>query len=157
MPMASIASRPSSATAVGVPIDMPSMERDTIWSAPAWTPAASSTVAERDADPAGVAGVFAADLVRDAGQGDVALDRRVVEQLVESQGDLAVDHPVDPQAPLVGRDDGDLQGRVDPVERVVRSDERGDSLDAQVCACRDRAKGFQRRGDGRPTGVGSRL
>ena len=106
---------------------------------------------ERDADPASVAGVFAANLVRDAGQGDVAFDRRVVEQLVESQGDLAVDHPVDPQAPLVGRDGGDLQGRVDPVERLIRGDERGDSRDAEVGACGDRAEGLERSGNDRPT------
>ena len=39
---ASIASRPSIATAVGVPTVKPSTDRDTIWSAPGWTPASSS-------------------------------------------------------------------------------------------------------------------
>ena len=141
MPTASIASRPSSATAVGVPIDMPSMERDTIWSAPAWTPACLEHGRQRDADPARVARVFAADLVRDAGQRDVALDRRVGEQVGERQGDLAVDHAVDAQAPLVGRDRRDLERGVDPVERVVRGDERGDSVDAEVRAGRDRGRG----------------
>ena len=157
MPIASIASRPSSATAVGVPIDMPSIERDTIWSAPAWTPGRLEHGRERDADPASVAGVFATDLVRDAGQGDVAFDRRVVEQLVESQGDLAVDHPVDAQAPLVGRDGRDLERSVDPVERVIRGDERGDSLDAEVRAGRDRARGSSGAGMAGPPGSRDRI
>ena len=40
---------------------------------------------QRDAEPAGVADVRPADLVRDAGQGDVALDRRELEELGERQ------------------------------------------------------------------------
>ena len=109
---------------MGVPIVMPSIERETIWSAPAWTPDFSRTVRQWDADPAGVAGVLAADLVGNARQGDVAFDGRVLEQVGEGERDLAIDHAVDPEAPLIGRDDRDLQRGINAIEIVVRCEER---------------------------------
>ena len=100
---------------------------DTIWSAPAWTPASLEQVGQRDADPAGVADVLAADLVGDAGQGDVALDRRVA-RAGPRRSARPRDRPCRGCAVATRRAsiDGDLERRVDAVEVGVRGDERGD-------------------------------
>ena len=54
-------------------------------------------VVEAGAEPAGVAGELAADLVGHAGQRDVALDHLPVEQVVVGQLELVVDHAGDAQ------------------------------------------------------------
>jgi hypothetical protein len=54
---------------------------------------------QRRAEPAGVARVRAADLVRDADQGDVGLGQWHLEQLGEADLDFPGDHAVDPQHP----------------------------------------------------------
>jgi hypothetical protein len=81
-------------------------------------------VPERRADPSCVAQVMAADRVRDARERDVALDQPTRQELVVGECDLAVDHPVDPELPFLGGDRRDEERRVDPVEAVVRREER---------------------------------
>ena len=87
---------------------------------------------EGDAEPAGGAGEAAADLVGDAGERDVGLDEVPLQQVVVGEGDLVVDHALHGQLPGVDGDLRNLEGGVDPVEGVVRGDERGGSVDAGV-------------------------
>ena len=96
MPIATSASRPSSA-AVGKPHVYPSTERPTIWSASACGDASASRSSRRTPSHRALPSRPAADLVRDAGQGDVGLDDLAFEQLVERQLDRLVDHAGDPQ------------------------------------------------------------
>ena len=142
---ASIASRPSMATAVGVPTVKPSTDRDTIWSAPGWTPASSSNGFERSADPSRVPDVGAADLVRHTRQRDVALDQVARHQVVERQLHLVVDHAVDRQAPAVRVDPRDHERGVHAVEVGVGRDERREA--GRVEAGRRRRRHIGRRGD----------
>ncbi len=54
---------------------------------------------EQGADPAGVADIGATDRLRDASEGDVALDRGHLLQLSEVDRDRVVHHAVDLQLP----------------------------------------------------------
>ena len=131
MPTASRDSRPSMTGSVATPMVMPLTSRMTIWSAPGLDPRLAEQRGQQRALPAGVADVAAADALRDAGQGDVVLDHRHLQQLVERDRHRVVDHAVDAQLPGGGRDLRDGQGRVDPVELGVRREERGQARDVQ--------------------------
>ena len=85
--------------AVGKPAVQPSTERGTIWVAPALDARHVEHVGQADAGPLGVADEVAADLVAHARDRHVLLDQRQLDELVEGEGDLAVDHAVDPQVP----------------------------------------------------------
>ena len=93
---------------------------------------------------------MAADLVAHAGDRHVLLEERHLGEVRVAERDLLVDHAVDPELPGPGVDARDDQGRVDPVELLVRDDERRDPLLV------DRGAGRQGRGDGRG-GEGDRL
>lgn len=83
------------------------------------------------ADPAGVAHVRPADLVRDAGQGDVALDRLTPQQIVVGEGERAAYAlAVDAQPPLRRIHLGHHQRGVHAVEGVVRCGEGADTGDS---------------------------
>ena len=60
-------------------------------------------------------------------QGDVILDQRAPEQLVEGEGDFPADHAVDAQLPARRVDLREDEGGVHPVEIAIGGDERGDS------------------------------
>ena len=122
----------------------PSTERETSWSAAGSHPGLLEQRLERHADPASVADVRTADLVRDARQRDVAFDQFAGDELLEVQGDLPIDHAVDPQRPVLGADRGHEQGGVDPVELVVRRDERAEAGDTQLSARRRRRRDVHR-------------
>ena len=117
IPNASIASSTSSADRVGAPIVMPSTERQTSWVLPGADAVLAEEGAERHAEPAGRPGEPAADLVGDAGEGDVALDevvaREEVGQRVAARG---VEHPGQRQPVVGGPDLRDADRGVDPVE-----------------------------------------
>ena len=81
-------------------------------------------VGEGRTDPARVPHVGPADLVRDAGDRDVALDHRSREEVVEAEADLVVDHPVDAERPRLRIDRGHEQRRVHAIEGRVRGEER---------------------------------
>ena len=109
-------------------------------------PGAAQQRGQRRAEPAGVARVRAADLVRDADQGDVGLGQRHLQQLGEGDLEFPVHHAVDPQRPGFRRDLGQHQVGVHPVEAGVRGEERGQARDPQVGARRDGRHGQRRRG-----------
>ena len=124
MPTASIASRPSSSTAVGRAGGEP-VDRAADHLVRAGVRAGLvEQVLQRYAEPARVADQVAADLVGDAGQRDVPLDHRPGEQFVERQRDRLVDQAVDPQRPGGRVDLRHHQRGVDPVELAVRRDVR---------------------------------
>src|SRR5581483_9463119 len=85
---------------------------------------------EQRALPLGVADEVAPHRLRDAGQRDVPVDHGLLDQVVVGEGHRPVDHAVDAQLPLGGRDLRQDQGRVNPVELGVRSEERGYPGDA---------------------------
>ena len=109
------------------------------------TPTSSSRCGQRRAEPAGVAREVPADLVRDAGERDVALDHRPGQQLGEVELDLPVHHPVHPQPPAVGGHLRHDQRGVDPVEVPGRSREGAQPGDLQLAAGRERGRGRRRR------------
>ena len=114
-------------------------------------PGLPQEVGQQHALPAGVADEVAADLVRHAGQGDDLLDHVAVQQVGEGQLDLVVDHPGDAQRPVVGRDLGHGQGRVDPVEVLVGDDEGRQAVRTQVLR---RHRGLDvGKGERRPLGL----
>ena len=76
-------------------------------------------VGHPDAAPPGVADEVAPDAVRHAVEGDPGLGALPVEQVLVGHHDLAVDHAVDPQAPVAGLDRGSHDRGVDQVEVVV--------------------------------------
>ncbi len=86
----------------------------------ACTPASASRSRDPDPAPPGVADQVAADLVGDTVEGDPGLGDLSVEQVLIGQRDLLVDHPVDPQLPVLGVDGGRHDGRTDLVEINVR-------------------------------------
>ncbi|CAM5633034.1 hypothetical protein SFIMM107S_03366 [Streptomyces griseus] len=99
-------------------------------------------VGEPDPDPPGVADVGAADLVGDAGEGDLPFDQRAVQQVLVGEFQVLSDAlAVDAEPPGVRVDLRDHQGGVHPVERVVRGGERADAGDPQPCSCRGRLRG----------------
>ena len=116
MPTATSAVRPSSSAAVGKPTVNPSTDRPTIWLAPDCTPARSSSGAQRDALPQGVAHQVAAHLVGHARQGHRLLDLGHVLEVVEGHGEGVVDHAGDRQLPAGHVDLRDDQRGVDAVE-----------------------------------------
>ena len=73
------------------------------------------------------------------------------DELVPGQHRLAIDQAVDPQRPCRGGDAGDEERRVDPVEAVVRHDDRGQAADRRG----EVHRGVERRGEhrGRRDGV----
>ncbi len=94
---------------------------------------------ERHAQPAAGADVGPADLVRDAGQGDVPLHHRQGQQVVVGQRHRLVDHAVDGERPGRRVDPGGDQADVDPVEVLGRGRERGHAR--QLDALRQRGGG----------------
>ena len=80
-------------------------------------------VGEPDARPLRVAHEVAAHLVAHAGDRHVLLDERQLDQLLERQLDLVVDHPEHPQRPAVEADGRRDQRRVDAIELVVGHDD----------------------------------
>ena len=84
MDTASIASRPSIAIATGVPAVNPSVDVETNWVASGLHAGLLQQVLQRRPDPAGVAEVAAADLVRDARERDVPLDQGTRESAARS-------------------------------------------------------------------------
>ena len=110
-------------------------------------------VGEGYAEPAGAADVGAADLVGDAGEGDVALDGRHRGEVVEGQRDLLVDVAVDGQGPRVGVDGRHGEPGVDPVELPGR---RAQRRDAGVLLLETDREGRRGVGGGRECDVGAR-
>ena len=108
-----------------MPAVNPSTDRPTSWVADDETPAISSTSRRRTPVHLALPDEIAADLVADAGDRHVLLEHRQREQLVPGQRRLALDQPVDAQAPGRDIDARNEQGRIDPVEPVVRHDDRG--------------------------------
>ena len=95
-------------------------------------------VGQAGAEPLRVAHVGPAHRVGHAGERDVSLDKRAPEQLGEGDGDFPLHHPVDPELPGRRVHLGQQQGGVDPVEGVVRRDERAEAGNVQVAACGER-------------------
>jgi hypothetical protein len=79
-----------------------------------------------------VAAVGRDDLVRDAGERDVTLDRGSRDELVEAEMDLTIDHTVDPQPPVRRLDPRCEQRRVDAVEALVGREERIETLEPEL-------------------------
>src|SRR5271165_4409238 len=99
------------------------------------------------AQPLRVADVRAADRVGHAAQGDVVLDQRPLEQLVEGERDLPVDHAVDPQLPVRRVDLRQDERGVYPVEARVGRDERREPWYVEAVAGRQRLRGDRGLGD----------
>ena len=97
-------------------------------------------VGEPHAEPPGAADVRAADVVGDAGQGDVALDQVHLEQVLEAEGDLLLDVAVDGERLALGVDDGQAQPGVDPVEARRGGPERADAGYLGLEALRERRR-----------------
>ena len=93
-------------------------------------------VGEPDAEPAGGADVAAADLVGDAGHGDVALDERHRGELGEGQGEGLLDHAADLEGPAVDVDLRHGEVRVDAVELLGRGAQGRDAGDLRLEAGR---------------------
>ena len=150
MPMAMSASRPSRATLSGTEMVMPSTSVHRIWSAAGRVDAGPvEDVLEGYAEPAGGADVGAADVVGDAGQGDVALDEPHLGEVVERQLDLLVDVAVDGQRPRVDVDGRDRERGVDAVEVGVGRTERRDARDPLLEAGGQGGRPCRRRRAGR--------
>ena len=154
MPTATSASRPSITTAVGVPAVQPSTDRLTSWSAPVLDAGLEQHVAQRHAEPAGGAGVAAADLVGDADEGDVPLDQGAVEQVLVAEGERPVDHATDVELPRAGADLWCHQCGVDAVELGVGRDEGHHAFDAQLRAGGHDARRIGCRGEGDGGSIG---
>ena len=136
-----------------MPAVQPSTERPTSCVADVWTPAMSSTSRSRTPVHLALPTRLPADLVADAGDRHVLLEHRQADQLVPGQGRLAVDQAVDPQRPGRGVDDRGQQRGVDPVEPVVRHDDRGQPGDRRRQVLRPASSGWhghRRRRDRRP-------
>ena len=149
---ASIALRSSVRAASGVPHVQPSCEVCSTASAPVLEPELGEQVRQPYAAPPGVADQRPADRVGHTVEGHPCLGDLPLHQVVVGQHDLAIDHPVDPQLPLVRVDGGRDQGGVDQVELLVRGAPRRDPVDAQ----RDPGR-LHRRGDSRQPQQPSRL
>ena len=121
-----------------MPQVQPSAEVLRIWSAPRLTPGLAQQRGEAGAEPPGVAHVRAADLVGHAGQGDVGLGERPLQQLIEGDVQLPLDHAVHPEVPRLRRDLGQAERGVHPVEAPVGRGERADPGDGEVRAARRR-------------------
>ena len=119
---------------------------------PACTPTRSRIALNGHAEPAAAADVRAADLVGDAGEGDVALDQRHGQQVVVGEGDRVVDHAVDRQAPARRVDLRGDQADVDAVEAVDRGGEGGHAGDLRAGGQRRGRRG--RCGQGGPAASG---
>ena len=85
----------------------------------------------------------------------VRRDERAGEQVGERERDLVVDHAVDPQRPVRGRERGDAQRGVDPVEVRVGRDHRGRAERGEVRAGRYRRSGRDRGGGEQPGHLGA--
>ena len=108
-----------------MPAVNPSTDRPTSCVAPVLHAGEVEHVAQPDAGPLGVADESAADLVADAGDRHVLLEHRHRRRARPTSGRLAVDHAVDAQRPRRDVDRRGEQGGVDPIELVVRDDDRG--------------------------------
>ena len=84
------------------------------------------------AGPPGVADEIPTHLVRDAAQRDPGLGQLAVDQVLVAEGQLPLDHAVDAQLPVRGRDRRRGQGGVDEVEVAVRRTPGLDPGDAEV-------------------------
>ena len=156
IPTASSAPRSgSSTTAVGVPAVQPSTLVDRSWSAPSRTPASRRRSRRSTPTKRAVETRRAADLVGHAGQRQGPLDERAGEEVGERERELAVDHAVDPQGPVRGRERGDAQRGVDPVEVRVGRDHRGRAERGEVRAGRYRRSGGDPGGGEQPGHLGA--
>ena len=107
MPTARIASSPSSVSdSSGVLAVNPSTLRDSTMSAPACGPACRSTSRTGHAEPLRVAEQLAADLVRDARQGDRVLVEPHADEVVEGQLDPPSTMPSIVRRHVAGSTDG---------------------------------------------------
>ncbi len=134
MPNASMASRPSMIASIGEPQVHPSIDRLTTCSAPGLEAGFLEQRLQQHALPQGVADQVATDRVGHARQCDVSFDLVASQQIVKGQFDRVVDEPRDVQSPRIGGDLRHDECGVDPVEVVVRHDERLDAVDAEFLA-----------------------
>ncbi len=105
-------------------------------------PALGQQIGQVYAEPAGGAEVGAADLVRDAGQGDVPFDERACQELVEGVGTGPADSlSADAQPPGAGVDHRDGECGVDAVEVPDGRGERADAVHLQLRTGRNRGSG----------------
>ena len=93
-----------------------------------------------------VADQVAADVVRDAAQRDPALDQRPREQLVVGQRDLAIDHAVDAQRPVLRVRSAGRPARCRSGRTAEFGVCHGVAALAEVGARRQRRRGLARRG-----------
>ena len=67
----------------------------------------SQQIIQTDAEPSGIAGELAPNLIGDAGEGDVGFDQGPGRQLVERQVELPRHHPGDPEGVVLGSVSGE--------------------------------------------------